>query len=236
MPDPSKAVLVTGCSSGIGRATAERLATAGWTVYATARKPETLAELAAAGCRTLALDVTDEASMQAAVRAVEGPRAPSACWSTTPATASPARSRRCRWTRSAASSRPTCSGSCGSRSSCCRRCARSAGARSSTCPRWAAGSTFPGGGFYHATKYAVEAISDALRFEVRGFGIDVVLVEPGLIRTSFGEAAVTGDDERDRARSGPYADFNARVAQATAGAYERARSRASAVRRRPSRR
>ena len=34
--------------------------------------------------------------------------------------------------------------------------------------------TFPGGGFYHATKYAVEAISDALRFEVRGFGIDVV--------------------------------------------------------------
>ena len=41
---------------------------------------------------------------------------------------------------------------------------------------------FPGGGFYHATKYAVEAISDALRFEVKGFGIDVVLVEPGLIR------------------------------------------------------
>ena len=34
--------------------------------------------------------------------------------------------------------------------------------------------TFPGGGFYHATKYAVEAISDALRFEVKGFGIDVV--------------------------------------------------------------
>ncbi len=43
--------------------------------------------------------------------------------------------------------------------------------------------TFPGGGFYHATKYAVEAISDALRFEVRGFGIDVVIVEPGLIRS-----------------------------------------------------
>ena len=33
--------------------------------------------------------------------------------------------------------------------------------------------TFPGGGLYHATKYAVEAISDALRFEVRGFGVDV---------------------------------------------------------------
>ena len=68
---PSTAVLVTGCSSGIGAATAARLATAGWTVYATARRPETLGALAAKGCRTLALDVTDEASMRAAVAAVE---------------------------------------------------------------------------------------------------------------------------------------------------------------------
>ena len=49
--------------------------------------------------------------------------------------------------------------------------------------------TFPGGGHYHATKYALEALSDALRFELRGFGIDVVLLEPGLITTEFGEAA-----------------------------------------------
>src|SRR5829696_2065509 len=68
----SRAVLVTGCSSGIGRATAARLAASGWTVYATARRPETLGALAEAGCRTLALDVTDEASMRAAVDAVEG--------------------------------------------------------------------------------------------------------------------------------------------------------------------
>ncbi len=43
--------------------------------------------------------------------------------------------------------------------------------------------TFPGGGVYHATKHAVEAISDALRFEVKGFGVDVVVIEPGLIKT-----------------------------------------------------
>ena len=52
--------------------------------------------------------------------------------------------------------------------------------------------TFPGGGAYHATKYAVEALSDALRMEVGRFGIDVICVEPGLIRTEFGETAASG--------------------------------------------
>jgi NAD(P)-dependent dehydrogenase (short-subunit alcohol dehydrogenase family) len=75
---------------------------------------------------------------------------------------------------------------------------------------------FPGGGAYHATKYAVEALSDALRMEVRGFGIDVVCVEPGLIRTEFGATAaggVAGDD-------GPYAAFNRSVAKQTRDVYE----------------
>src|SRR5881397_1998532 len=67
----SKAVLITGCSTGIGRATAEHLAGKGHTVYATARRPESIADLETKGCKTLALDVTDEASMVAAVRAVE---------------------------------------------------------------------------------------------------------------------------------------------------------------------
>ena len=55
--------------------------------------------------------------------------------------------------------------------------------------------TFPGGGIYHATKYSVEAISDAMRFETRGFGVNVVLIEPGLIVTEFGNAAVASIDE-----------------------------------------
>jgi NADP-dependent 3-hydroxy acid dehydrogenase YdfG len=53
----SKAVLVTGCSSGIGRATAERLARRGWTVYASARQRESIKDLADAGCKLLTLDV-----------------------------------------------------------------------------------------------------------------------------------------------------------------------------------
>jgi short-subunit dehydrogenase len=79
--------------------------------------------------------------------------------------------------------------------------------------------TLPGGGFYHATKYAVEALSDALRFEVRGFGVDVVVIEPGPIKTRFGDTAIDavrslGDP------SSPYAAFNAVLAQKIREAYE----------------
>src|SRR5215207_3063052 len=68
---PIRSVLITGCSSGIGRATAERLAARGWSVFASARRVEDIAELEARGCRLLALDVTDERSMRAGVEAVE---------------------------------------------------------------------------------------------------------------------------------------------------------------------
>jgi short-subunit dehydrogenase len=78
--------------------------------------------------------------------------------------------------------------------------------------------TFPGGGVYHATKYAVEALSDALRFEVRGFGVDVIIVEPGLIVTSFGDTAA--GSVQSAAADGAYADFNRRVAQLTEDAYK----------------
>jgi NAD(P)-dependent dehydrogenase (short-subunit alcohol dehydrogenase family) len=78
--------------------------------------------------------------------------------------------------------------------------------------------TFPGGGFYHATKYAIEAISDALRFEVRGFGVDVILIEPGLIVTKFGEVASASVSEGGG--DGPYADFNRKVAKLTENAYK----------------
>ena len=67
----SKAVLITGCSSGIGWATAGRLADVGWKVYATARRVEALAPLEERGCWLLPLDVTDEDSMRSAVDEVE---------------------------------------------------------------------------------------------------------------------------------------------------------------------
>jgi NAD(P)-dependent dehydrogenase (short-subunit alcohol dehydrogenase family) len=81
--------------------------------------------------------------------------------------------------------------------------------------------TFPGGGYYHATKYAVEAISDALRFEVKGFGIDVIIVQPGIIRTGFADAATTALESSAPEGAGPYAEFDAAVTRATRDVYEK---------------
>jgi short-subunit dehydrogenase len=80
--------------------------------------------------------------------------------------------------------------------------------------------SFPGGGHYHATKYALEAISDALRFELRGFGIDVILLEPGLITTEFGETATGSMTAVASSADDPYARFNATVGAVTKGAYD----------------
>ena len=207
-------MLVTGCSSGIGRATAERLARSGWTVYASARRLEAIEGLA--GCRLLQLDVTDDASMRAAVERIEqeegavGVLVNNAGYSQSGAVESVPLdvARRQFETNVFGLARLTQLVLPGMRGQGWGRVVNvsSMGGR----------LTFPGGGWYHASKHAVEALSDALRFEVQGFGIDVVVIEPGLIRTSFAEAAVGSIEQED----GPYTRFNAAVGAATAGVYE----------------
>jgi NAD(P)-dependent dehydrogenase (short-subunit alcohol dehydrogenase family) len=220
MSEPSKAVLITGCSSGIGRASALQLVRSGWKVYATARREEAIADLKDAGCQTLALDVTDEQSMRAAVDTVERAEgavgvlinnagySQSGAIETVPLEAVRRQfetnvfglvrltqlvlpnMRAQRW------GKIVNVGSMGGRLS------------------------FPGGGHYHATKHALEAISDALRFELRGFGIDVILLEPGLITTEFGEAATASMTQIASSENDPYGHFNATVGAVTKGAYD----------------
>ena len=209
-------VLITGCSTGIGRATAERLAGGGLTVYATARKLESIEDLKAAGCRTLALDVTDEESMRAGVAAVEeaegsvGALVNNAGYSQSGAVETiPMDELRRQFETNVFG--------------LVRMCQlvlpgmRKAGrGRIVNVSSMGGKLVFPGGGAYHGTKFAVEAISDAMRFEVRGFGVHVSIIEPGLIRTSFGETAVGSVPSEE----GPYSKFNTAVAATTAGAYD----------------
>jgi NAD(P)-dependent dehydrogenase (short-subunit alcohol dehydrogenase family) len=212
MPGP---VLITGCSTGIGRATAERLLRAGMTVYASARRLESIDDLEGAGCRTIALDVTDENSMRSAVEEVEraegavGALVNNAGYSQSGAveTVQLDDVRRQFETNVFGLLRMCQLVLPGMR--------REGRGRIVNLSSMGGKLTFPGGGIYHATKHAVEAISDAMRFEVQAFGVQVVVIEPGLIRTSFGDAAVASVPTED----GPYAEFNKAVAAITSGVY-----------------
>ncbi|HEY5835727.1 oxidoreductase [Streptomyces sp.] len=222
------AVLITGTSSGIGRAAALSLVrNPEFTVYATARRPGTLTDLAEAGARTLALDVTDETSRAKVVATVEAEQGAVGVlinnagygeYGTVEETGLDGVRRQfetnvfglARMTqlvlpgmREAGHGRIINVGSMGGR------------------------LVFPAGGYYHASKYAVEALTDALRFEVAPFGIKVSLIEPGLIRTGFGDTAahtLAGS----AAPSGPYAQLNTTAERQMAQSYSSKRLSAPA--------
>jgi NAD(P)-dependent dehydrogenase (short-subunit alcohol dehydrogenase family) len=219
--DPG-AVLITGCSSGIGEETARRLAAKGWTVYATARNPDSIAGLAEAGCKTLALDVNDEDSMRTAVAAVTdaegavGALVNNAGYSQSGALETlPMERLRSQFETNVFGLVRMCQ-------LVLPGMRRTGRGRIVNISSMGGRLTFPGGGAYHATKYAVEALSDALRWEVREFGVRVVILEPGLIVTRFGDTAagsIAADAPADDG-SDPYARFNATVGAATKAIYE----------------
>ena len=215
--EKSRPVLITGCSTGIGRATAERLADDGWNVHATARRLDAIEDLGKKGCTTGELDVTNERSMEKAVKEVEkdgpiGALINNAGYSQSGAIETiPMDSVRRQFETNVFGLMRMCQLALPGM--------RGAGSGKIVNLSSMGGKlTFPGGGVYHATKHAVEALSDALRFEVKGFGIDVVVIEPGLIVTEFGETAAGSLDEVEE--HGPYAKFNADVAKLTAEAYK----------------
>lgn len=218
MADRSRAVLITGCSTGIGRATALRLAENGHRVYATARRLDTIEDLESKGCMVLSLDVTSEESMVAAVRAVEsregsvGALVNNAGYSLNGAieTVSMEDVRRQFETNVFGAIRMAQLVLPGMRRQKYGRIVNigSMGGR----------LTFPGGGIYHGTKYALEGISDVLRFETRGFGVRVSLIEPGLVKTAFEETSAAS--MRPDAEDSPYREFHTGVIQNTVSAYQ----------------
>lgn len=211
-----RTVLITGCSSGIGRAAAIYLAGRGHRVYATARRIDSIADLEKAGCRTLALDVTDDASMRAAVAEVEASQdgidalVNNAGYGLHgPFEETPLEDIRRQFeTNVFGAVALTQMVLPGMRAKGFGRIVNisSMGGR----------ITLPGGAFYHGTKHALEAISDVARFELKPFGVAVVVIEPGIIRTEFGNAAVATFEEAE----GPYASYKESLRNVLSSAYE----------------
>jgi NAD(P)-dependent dehydrogenase (short-subunit alcohol dehydrogenase family) len=182
-----KTALVTGASSGIGAAIARQLIRDGYRVFAGARRVDRMADLAAEGATALPLDVTDDASMVAVVDAIRADAG-----------------------RLDVLVNNAGYGSYGSLEEVpidegrrqfevnvfglarltqlvlpMMRSRRSGAIVNITS---VGGKIYePFGSWYHATKFAVEGLSDSLRMEVASFGIDVIVIEPGAIRTEWTE-------------------------------------------------
>ncbi len=198
----SKVVLITGCSTGIGRNLAERLSESGYSVVATARNPESLSNLKAA--LKLPLDVAQTDSVRSAVEitierlgridvlvnnagyAIRGAIEETSerqvqeifdvnvfgVMRLVRAVIPPMR---------------------GQKAGCIINISSIAGKRST-----------PANGAYSASKFALEALSDALRLELAPFGINVVVIEPGSIRTHFITTAIAHTSESALSANSPY--------------------------------
>jgi short-subunit dehydrogenase len=175
MPTTSKTVLITGATAGIGRTTALHLAREGHHVIATGRKATELAKLAAEAVAAVD-ELTHGAGPGVLVNnAGFGILGPSA-------EISDAELRRQFDTNVFGLMAVT-------RAFLPKMRERRAG-RIINVSSMGGRITLPYFGVYNSTKYAIESLSDALRYELRPFGIDVALIEPGVIRTNFEATAV----------------------------------------------
>ncbi|KAA2243623.1 SDR family NAD(P)-dependent oxidoreductase [Chitinophaga agrisoli] len=185
-----KVVLITGASSGMGKATAQLLAQQGYKVYAAARRTDKMNDLLPLGITPVQMDVTDDDSMVNGVQhiiakegkigilvnnagfgaygAVEDMPLNEARYQLEVNVFGAARlaqlalpyMRSQRWGKIVNIS--------------------SIGGK----------FALPLGGWYHASKFALEGLSDSLRNEVKQFGIDVIVIEPGGVQSEWGNIAV----------------------------------------------
>lgn len=185
----SKVILITGASSGIGYDAAQALARQGHKVYAAARRLKLMEPLNADGVQVLKMDVTDEASMQQGVEAViqaEGRidvLVNNAGYGFFGAieTVPMEEARKQLEVNVFGLARLT--------QLVLPYMRKQGSGRIVNTSSIAGKMAFYMGGWYNVTKYSVEAFSDALRMEVKPFGIDVVMIEPGAIKTDWGPIA-----------------------------------------------
>jgi short-subunit dehydrogenase len=199
-----KVALVTGASSGIGEATARQLQQAGFIVYGTARRTDRMGDLAASGVRTLALDVTSETSAAGAVAEIIAAEGRIDVLVNNAGYGSYGALEDVPMEEARAQIEVNVFGLARLTQLVLPHMRAQRGGTIVNISSMGGRFATPLGAWYHASKYAVEGLSDALRLELRQFGIDVVLIEPGSIRTAWG--AIAADKLRTTSSQGPYAE------------------------------
>jgi len=209
MNQTSKVALVTGGSSGIGECTVRELIDAGFTVYTVARRVERMQPLAEQGAHVFAMDVTDDASMVAGVERIIAEQGRidvlvnNAGYGSYGAVEDVPidEARRQFEVNVFGLARLT---------QLVTPHMRAQGSGRIVNVSSIGGKYYePFGAWYHATKFAVEGFSDSLRMELRPFGVDVVIIEPGPIITEWNEIA--RDSLLERSGDTAYAKYARRA-------------------------
>lgn len=212
---PKTVALVTGASSGMGKDFALRLVAEGYMVYGAARRIERMRDIEAAGGHVMALDVTDDASIVGCVDRIireqgridvlinNAGYGQFGALEDVPT----AEGRRQMETNLMGPARLTqlCLPHMRAQKSGKIFNISSVGGKFAT----------PLGGWYHASKYALEGYSDSLRNEVRRFGIDVIIIEPGAIDTDWG--GIAANEAGRFSGQGAYADLVAKFRKSQNG-------------------
>ena len=219
MPSLSRSVLVTGASSGIGLATAHQLLDRGWRVFAAARRQEAMAPLQSRGAKVLPLDLADPASRQQLADAIHAEVGSLDALVNNAGFCDVGPVETMDLDRARAMFEVNVFGLVGLTQLLLPAMRQRRRGSIVNVSSIAGHFVTPGAGWYGASKHALEGISDAMRMELHQFGVKVVLIEPGLIRTGF--EAVTSNAMASEGRDLTWGSMMRQVAAGWAEGYRR---------------
>jgi short-subunit dehydrogenase len=183
-------VLMTGASSGIGKATAKRLLQESYIVYGTARRVEKMADLKEMGAHILAMDVTDDAAIVDGVNHIAEENDGVDVLINNAGYGSYGAIEDVDMAEARRQFEVNVFGLAGLTQLVLPYMRQNKYGKIVNITSMGGKIYTPFGGWYHATKFAVEALSDCLRFETKQFGIDVIVIEPGGIKTEWSDIAI----------------------------------------------
>lgn len=206
-----KVALVTGASSGIGREAALELRKEGFVVYGVARRTDRLRDLVSSGIKTLAMDVTDEASMKQGVAEIIDNEGRIDVLVNNAGYGSYGAIEDVAMEEARYQFEVNVFGAMALTQLVLPHMRNQRSGRVINITSMGGKIYTPLGGWYHGTKFALEALSDCLRLETKEFGIDVVVIEPGGIKTEWG--GIAADKLREVSSNGAYSSQAEAVAE-----------------------
>jgi NAD(P)-dependent dehydrogenase (short-subunit alcohol dehydrogenase family) len=221
MSKTQRVVLITGGSSGIGKATASILAKKGWRVYASARRLEAMQDLMDVGVIPMTLDLTDEHQCRACVEEILRNEEHIDALVNNAGYGSYGALEDVPDEEARRQFDVNVFGLMGLTRLVLPHMRKQRHGRIINVSSIGGRMTTPMGGWYHATKFALEALSDSLRTEVKPFGIDVVVIQPGMVSTEW--SGIARGNLLAASGNGPYSELARSVATGmeTAGRFAR---------------